>query len=214
MADEQAKKYLEAQAVWLRSKTKRDITEALLNVGLDWAATIDKYSTSILVLTGACFPILLSNSKEIAALSGHGAFVNGIKGLIVSALFGALAKERVSRITLLRQMFVAINDSLNRVFAAHDPEEERIAKEAQDLGVEGISVDAPSLGEIEAELLAVAAWWQRRRIRKAVAASAAANDPLAPLKAAAQLTHVQILATILQAATFLLAILIFVLPAA
>jgi hypothetical protein len=207
--NERAQLYVDTQAQTLKAQTEHAIEETLLNAILDTLQFTERMSVWLLAITGASFPLLLSNTDAVLQLVTRDRFRGALILLIASALFGAFAKARDMQVQVWRHLHRSFLSVLPTIFERHDRAEQEVEAEATLLQVNPPNIEF-TVEHIVKVLEQVAPRFYRRKIRKA--AQAGPGDPLGVLKQAVRFSNAQAVALIGQLLFFLAAVVVFVWP--
>lgn len=126
------KKSLDNWAAINRKNAEIGFTEALFTGALVSSPIIDKFSTWLLAGSGATGALMIANLDKLSPVLGVGTFKQAIYILVVSALFGFLAKYK----SIHCQIMFATGEELNKrilpVLDKHGEDEEEIEGMAEE----------------------------------------------------------------------------------
>lgn len=186
--EERASQFLQGEAENLRTTTQAAIEEVLLNSILDALQYSERLSVWMLAITGASIPLLVSNADAVLVLLSKDRFRLVVLMLIISGLFGALAKARDMQVQIWRHLHRSFLSLLPAMLDSHQRQEKGIGEWAEFLGVPSHAVEL-SFEHLLLVLEDVAPRFYRRRIREAAARGP--GDPLGLLKGAVRASHLQ-----------------------
>lgn len=111
-------------------------TEGLFTGALVSSSIIDKFSTWLLAGTGATAALMIANFDKLSPVLGGGTFRQSIYLLVVSALFGFLAKYKSIHCQILLATGEEIKKRVLPVLKKHGEDEEKIEGMAKEHDIE------------------------------------------------------------------------------
>ena len=132
------KEALENWAEINKKNTEIDFVESLFTGALVSSAIIDRFSTWLLAGTGATAALMIANFDKLKPVLGALTIKQSINVLLVSALFGFLAKYK----SIYCQIMLAIGEEIKKrlipLMEKHEEDEDKIvdAAEQHDLQIE------------------------------------------------------------------------------
>jgi hypothetical protein len=183
--------------------------EALLKLEIIQVLGVAKFSGWFLLVTGATFPLLLSNTTNLLQLVSVTSLRLVLLTLVISALAGLFVKFRAFAIAELRDSYEVVIKDLNELTDAESREHERIATNSTALNLEppDIRID---FRNVLAQLQGVRPKAFRQTKKDEADFEATSDDRLVPLKRAVRLGYGVKVAFFVQVGTFLAAPLIVV----
>jgi hypothetical protein len=199
----------ETRAALLINETERKLLETMLFMILDSLSWIETVSNWLLAITGASFPLLLSNADRVLPVASLSRFRIALAVLGISALFGLAVRVRGSQIVLARRSYEFMLRGVEEIWTNHSTQEDEIAKDAIAAGRQPPSTDI-EFPRVVAQVKALTPWYARPLWDKH--ANRAAHDITYALKRSVRQGLWYSWAVTLQVAAFLMAILFLVVP--
>jgi len=115
-----------------KENTNKEITKALLLGVLSGSEIIDKFSTWLLVGSGATIALMISNIDKITPILKNNGFRLSVLVLTCSILFGFLEKALSIYVAIFIAAEKNIQDKLSRLMEQHSKTEGEISKYAEE----------------------------------------------------------------------------------
>lgn len=130
--NQKLKQALQNWASVTQSSTEIEIVKGLFKGASDTSPIIDRFSIWLLVGTGATASLMIANVASLIPVLGSAEFKISIYVLVISGLFGFLAKKRALDSQVITKFTKVFNKAYKRELAALEKENAEIMKMAKD----------------------------------------------------------------------------------
>jgi hypothetical protein len=150
----------ETRATLLINETERRLGETMLFMILDSFSWIENVSSWLLAITGASFPLLLSNVDRVLVVASPDRFRVALEILGISALLGLSVRVRGAQIVLARRSYEFMLKGVEQIWNDHSRQEDEISAEAIATGRQppATDIDFPRIVE---QIRALTPWYGR-----------------------------------------------------